>query len=46
MNSGEGYLADEGWKLKEVEPEAVAVNGSSRHAEGIGPTVDFVPVGQ
>ena len=38
--SGEEFLVDDGWKLVEVEPEAVAVNG--HHADGIGPTVELV----
>ena len=35
------YLLDDGWKLVEVELEAVEVNGN-HHAEGIGPTVELV----
>ena len=38
-------LVDDGWKVVEVEPEAVAVNGNGHHdADGIGPTVELVPV--
>ena len=33
--AGEEYLVDDGWKLAEVEPEAIAVNGNGRH-EAIG----------
>ena len=36
--SAEEYLVDDGWKLVEVEPEAVEVNGNGHHANGIGPT--------
>ena len=45
--TAEELLVDEGWKLVEVEPEAVAVNGNGHHANGhdaIGPTVELVPV--
>ena len=44
-------LVDDGWKVVEVEPEAVEVNGNGKHAngnghhaDGIGPTVELVPV--
>ena len=44
--SAEELLVDDGWKLVEVEPEAVAVNGNGtngHHDEGgIGPTVELV----
>ena len=41
----EELLVDDGWKVGEVEPEAVAVNGNGHHdADGIGPTVELVPV--
>ena len=40
--SAEEYLVDDGWKLVEVEPEDVAVNGNGHHAGGIGPTVELV----
>ena len=33
---------DDGWKPVEVEPETV--NGNGHHADGIGPTVELVPV--
>ena len=39
--SAEEYLVDDGWKVVEVEPEAVAVNGNGHH-EAIGPTVELV----
>ena len=35
---------DDGWKVVEVEPETVEVNGNGHHADGIGPTVELVPV--
>ena len=34
------YLVDDGWKVVEVEPEAV--NGNGHHANGIGSTVELV----
>ena len=40
--SAEEYLVDDGWKVVEVEPEAVEVNGNGHHADGIGPTVELV----
>ena len=47
--SAEELLVDDGWKLVEVEPEAVAVNGNGTNghhdADGIGPTVELVPGG-
>ena len=47
--SAEELLVDDGWKLVEVEPEAVAVNGNGANghhdADGIGPTVELVPSG-
>ena len=47
--ASEEFLVDDDWKLVEVEPEAVAVNGNGangngKHANGIGPTVELVPV--
>ena len=45
--TAEELLVDDGWKLVEVEPETVAVNGNGHHANGhdsIGPTVELVPV--
>ena len=45
--SAEELLVDDGWKLVEVEPEAIAVNGNGTNghhdAGGIGPTVELVP---
>ena len=51
-SEAEELLVDDGWKLVEIEPEAVAVNGNGHHANGnghhealpIGPTVELVPV--
>ena len=40
--SAEELLVDDGWKLVEVEPETIAVNGNGHHAD-IGPTVELVP---
>ena len=40
----EKLLVDDGWKAVEVEPEAIEVNGNSTHMNGIGPTVELVPV--
>ena len=39
---------DDGWKVVEVEPETISVNGNGHHANGgdaigIGPTVELVP---
>ena len=49
--SAEELLVDDGWKVVEVEPETVEVNGNGKHANGsghyadrIGPTVELVPV--
>ena len=42
--TAEELLVDDGWKPVEVEPEAVAVNANGHHADGIGPTVELVPV--
>ena len=52
--SAEEYLVDDGWKIVEVEPETVSVNGNGHHANGnghrnaigIGPTVELVPVNE
>ena len=41
--TAEELLVDDGWKLVEVEPETVAVNGNGHH-DAIGPTVELVPV--
>ena len=41
--TAEELLVDDGWKVVEVEPEAVAVNVNGHHdAGGIGPTVELV----
>ena len=41
--ASEEYLVDDGWKVVEVEPEAVPVNGNGHHdANGIGPSVEIV----
>ena len=51
--TAEDLLVDDGWKVVEIEPEAVAVNGLSRtgyggnginghHADTIGPAVELV----
>ena len=38
---------DDGWKLVEVKPETIAVNGNGAngngHHDAIGPTVELVP---
>ena len=40
--TAEELLVDDGWKIVEVEPEAVAVNGHNGHgANIIGPTVEL-----
>ena len=48
--TAEELLVDDGWKLVDVEPEAVEVqgngngaNGNGHAAIGIGPTVELVP---
>ena len=42
--TAEELLVDDGWKLVEIEPESVAVNGNGHHeAIPIGPTVELVP---
>ena len=54
-STAEELLVDDGWKLVEVEPETVGVNGNGtngHHANGnghhdaigVGPTVELVPV--
>ena len=43
--ASEEFLVDDGWKVVEVEPEAVDVNGNGtngHHADGIEPTVELV----
>ena len=45
--TAEELLVDDGWKLVEVEPETIGVNGNGHHGNGhdaIGPTVELVPV--
>ena len=48
--AAEELLVDDGWKVVEIEPEAVEVNGNGANgnghhdAIGIGPTVELVPV--
>ena len=50
-SEAEELLVDDGWKVVEIEPETVSVNGNGKHAngnghhaDGIGPTVELVPV--
>ena len=43
-SEAEELLVDDGWKVVEVEPEAAPANGNGHHADGIGPTVELVPV--
>ncbi len=41
--TAEELLVDDGWKIVEVEPGAVAVNGNGNgHHDAIGPTVELV----
>ena len=49
-SEAEQLLVDDGWKVVEIEPETVSVNGNGKHAngnghhaDGIGPTVELVP---
>ena len=47
-SEAEELLVDDGWKVVEIEPETVPVNGNGHHANGgdalgIGPTVELVP---
>ena len=48
--TAEELLVDDGWKIVEVEPEAIEANGNGHHANGhddlfgIGPTVELIPV--
>ena len=44
-SEAEELLVDDGWKVVEVEPETISVNGNGHHANGngIGPTVELVP---
>ena len=48
-SEAEELLVDDGWKVVEIEPETISVNGNGHHANGgdaigIGPTVELVPV--
>ena len=51
-SEAEELLVDDGWKLVEVEPETISVNGNGHHASGnghdvlfgVGPTVELIPV--
>ncbi len=47
--AAEEFLVDDGWKVVEIEPEAVGVNGNGHHGNGhdpfgIGATVELAPV--
>ena len=46
--TAEELLVDDGWKLVELEPEAIGVNGNGHnrngHHDAIGPTVELFPV--
>ena len=50
--TAEELLVDDDWKVVEVEPETIGVNGNGHHANGnghddlfgVGPTVELVPV--
>ena len=42
--TAEELLVDDGWKLVELEPETVSVNGNGNgHHDAIGPTVELFP---
>ena len=42
--TAEELLVDDGWKIVEIEPETVAVNGNGNgHHDAIGPMVELVP---
>ena len=45
--TAEELLVDDGWKLVEIEPETIAVNGNGNgnghHDDLFGPTVELVP---
>ena len=44
-SEAEELLVDDGWKVVEVEPETIAVNGNGNgHHDLFGPTVELVPV--
>ena len=46
-STAEELLVDDGWKLVEVEPEAIGVNGNGAngngHHDAIGPTIELFP---
>ena len=43
-SAAEELLVDDGWKLVEVEPDAVGINGNGHHdGFDIGPTIELVP---
>ena len=42
--TAEELLVDDGWKIVEIEPEAVPVNGNGHHDDLFGSTVELVPV--
>ena len=46
-SKAEELLVDDGWKVVEIEPEAIAVNGNGNgnghHDDLFGPTVELVP---
>ena len=45
--AGEELLVDDGWRMVEIEPETIAVNGNGHHANGhdlFGPAVELGPV--
>ncbi len=44
-SEAEELLVDDGWKVVEIEPETVAVNGNGNghHEDVFGPTVELVP---
>ena len=43
-SEAEELLVDDGWKVVEIEPEAIAVNGNGHHDPfDIGPTIELVP---
>ena len=43
-SEAEELLVDDGWKVVEIEPETIAVNGNGHHYPfDIGPTIELVP---
>ena len=40
--SADEYRVDDDWRVVEVEPGTVEVNGNGHHADAIGPTVELV----